>query len=76
MTGYEGIDLADKTFYGFKLINATGDCNIDIINDGSLVKLPQTGYIVGPDEYLAHFWSNGTYRFQWGDKGHLVMVCK
>lgn len=72
---YEGLDLANKTFYGFKLINETGDCNVDIINDGTLVELPQNGYIVGPNEYQTYFWSTGTYRFQWGAKGHLTMVC-
>jgi hypothetical protein len=43
---YTGTDYADKTFYGFKLIQATGDLNIDIINDDSTVQLPQPGYIV------------------------------
>ena len=70
-----GPALSEKTFYGFRLIQSTGDCNVDIINDGSLVELPQDGYIVGPNEYLSYFWSTGTYRFQWGDNGHLTMVC-
>lgn len=72
---YEGLDLADKTFYGFKLENATGNGNVDIINNGDLVKLPDVGYTIGPNEYQVWFWSTGTYRFEWGDKGHLKMVC-
>jgi hypothetical protein len=75
MSGFHtGTDLADKTFYGFKLIQNTGDLNIDIINDGSTVKLPEPGYIVGQNEYQQWIWSTGTYQFRWGDKGHLEMV--
>lgn len=71
---YTGTDLADKTFYGFRIEQQTGDLNIDIINNGDTVKLPQPGYIVGPNEYLQWIWSTGTYQFRWGDKGHLEMV--
>lgn len=75
MSGFHtGNDLADKTFYGFKLIQETGDFNIDIINDGSTVRLPQPGYIVGPNEYVNYIWSTGTYQFRWDDRGHLEMV--
>lgn len=71
---HTGTDLANKTFYGFKLIQSTGDLNVDIINDGSTVSLPQPGYIIGPNEYVNWIWSTGTYRFRWGAKGHLEMV--
>lgn len=71
---HTGTDLANKTFYGFKLIQATGDLNVDIIKDGSVVHLPEPGYIVGPNEYVNWIWSTGTYQFQWGAKGHLEMV--
>ena len=71
---YEGTDLANKTFYGFKLTHATGDFNVDVINDGSTVSLPQQGYIVGPNEYINWIWSTGAYQFRWGNKGHLEMV--
>jgi hypothetical protein len=75
MAGFHtGTDLADKTFYGFKLIQATGDLNVDVINDGSTVSLPQPGYIIGPNEYVNWVWSTDTYQFRWGNKGHLEMV--
>lgn len=75
MAGFHtGTDLANKTFYGFKLIESTGDLNIDIINDGSTVKLPEPGYIVGPNEYKQWIWSTDTYQFRWGANGHLEMV--
>ena len=71
---YTGTDLRDKTFYGFKLIQATGDFNIDIINDGSTVRLPQPEYMVGPNEYVNWVWSADTFQFRWGEKGHLEIV--
>jgi len=73
---YTDTDLADKTFYGFRLIQSTGDFNVDIIPpDGSgTVSLPEPGYIVGPNEYVNWVWSTGTYQFRWGSKGHLEMV--
>lgn len=75
MAGFHtGTDFADKTFYGFKLLQAEGNLQIDIINDGSTVKIPEPGYIVGPNEYVNWVWSTGTYQFRWGDKGHLEMV--
>lgn len=75
MAGFhEGTDFANKTFYGFKLIQSTGDLNIDVINDGSTVSLPEPGYIIGPNEYVNWIWSTGTYQFRWGNKGHLEMV--
>lgn len=75
MAGFHtGTDFADKTFYGFKLLQAEGNLQIDIINDGSTVKIPEPEYIVGPNEYVNWVWSTGTYQFRWGDKGHLEMV--
>jgi len=75
MAGFHtGTDLADKTFYGFKFIQATGDLNVDIINDGSTVNLPQPEYILAPNQYVNWIWSTGTYQFRWGTKGHLEMV--
>lgn len=71
---YDGTDLANKTFYGFRQIAETGDLNIEVINDGSTVSLPQPDYIIRPNEYKAWVWSTGTYQFRWGAKGHLEMV--
>ncbi len=67
---YEGTDLADKTFYGFRLNPADGGLNIEIINDGSPVALPQDG-VIDPNDYKQWFWSRDTVRFQWGSNGHL-----
>ena len=69
---YEGTDLADKTFYGFRLDPDTGNLNVEIIdpNDGTAVLLPQDGVI---DKYdlKQWVWTRDTLRFQWGNKGHL-----
>lgn len=67
-------NYANQTFYGFKLYQSTGDLNVDVINDGSTVSLPEPGYIVGPNEYVNWIWSTGTFQFRWGAKGHLEMV--
>ena len=75
MAGFHvGNDLARKTFYGFRLIQATGYLNVDIINGGDTVSLPEPEYIVGPNEYVNWIWSTDTYQFRWGTKGHLEMV--
>ena len=67
---YTGTDLADKTFYGFRLDNATGNLQVEIINDGSPVVLPQDG-VIDPNDYKSSVWSQDTLRFQWGNSGHL-----
>lgn len=72
---YKGIELEGKIFYGFKLTNADGNGSVDIIDGGTLVKLPDDGYTVGPNDYLVWFWATSNFRFEWGEKGHLKMVC-
>jgi hypothetical protein len=67
---YEGSDLADKTFYGFRLDPDSGNLNIEIINDGTSVNLPQEGFIDKYD-YKQFVWSRDTLQFQWGNNGHL-----
>jgi hypothetical protein len=67
---YEGSDLADKTFYGFRLDNATGNLNVEIINDGSPVVLPQDN-VISVEDYKQWVWSRDTLQFQWGPGGHL-----
>ena len=49
---YEGSDLADKTFYGFRLNLDTGHLNVEIIGptDGSVVALPQDN-LFDKDDY-------------------------
>lgn len=71
---YEGSDLANKTFYGFRLIERTGDLNVDVIAGDGVVSLPENGYIIGQNEYKTWVWSTSTYQFRWGAKGHLEMV--
>lgn len=72
---YTGTDLANKTFYGFKLTQATGNLDVDVIKNGDgVVSIPDPTYIVGPNEYVNWIWSTSTYQFQWGDDGHLLMV--
>lgn len=70
---YEGSDLADKTFYGFRLSPDTGHLNVEVINDGSPVVLPQTG-LVDSNDYQQWVWTRDTLRFQWGPNGHLQVV--
>jgi hypothetical protein len=72
---YDGTDYANKTFYGFKLIQATGQLSIDVINDGTAtVSLPQSTYILAPNQYVSWVWSTDVYQFRWGTNGHLEMV--
>ena len=67
---YQGSDLANKTFYGFRLDPDTGNLNVEIINDGtSAVVLPQDD-IIDKYDYKQWVWSQNTLDFQW-DKGHL-----
>lgn len=68
---YEGNDLADKTLYGFRLNPDNGNLDIEIINDGSVVALPQDGAIDKYD-YKQWFWSRDMVRFSWNNKGHLI----
>ena len=66
---YDGTDLADKTFYGFRLNRGDGGLNVEVINDGSAVVLPQPD-VVDPNDYKQWVWSQNTLQFQW-DGGHL-----
>ena len=68
---YEGTDLADKTFYGFRLNNQTGHLDIEVINDGSPVVLPQDN-IIDPLDYKQFLWTQNILEFQWSN-GHLQM---
>lgn len=69
---YEGSDLADKTFYGFRLDPDTGNLNIEIISpmDGTPVVLPEDG-VIDKYDYKHWVWTRDTLRLQWGNKGHL-----
>lgn len=67
---YEGSDLVDKTFYGFRLNPDNGQLTVEVINDGeSAVVLPQD-LILDKYDYKQWVWSQDTLNFQW-NKGHL-----
>ena len=74
---YTGTQYGDKTFYGFKYNNLTGDLTVEIIdaNDTDPIKLPDTIYpeIQNADDYKAHFWSIDTIEFEIDSTGHLRM---
>lgn len=69
---YDGTDLGDKTFYGFRLDAATGNLNIEIIGptDGDPVAMPHDGFI-DVNDYKQSVWTRDTLVFQWGNNGHL-----
>jgi hypothetical protein len=69
---YTGTDLGDKTFYGFRYNSLTGHLDVEVINDGSEVKLPQEGYI-DPDDYKQWAWSQNTIDFEFKNSGHLLI---
>ena len=79
MTGfYTGSDpaagttssYADKVFYGFRLVHTTGQLVIDVIKDGSLVKLPDPN-IINTDDYVNWIWSSDALSFSFTPNGHL-----
>lgn len=69
---YEGTDLADKTFVGFRFNPDTGHLDIEVItpDDGDAVVLPQEG-VIDKYDYVQWVWTRDTLSFQWGNKGHL-----
>lgn len=69
---YEGTDLADKVFYGFRLNPDTGNLDIEILDGDTPVSTPQDG-VIDKYDYKQWFWTKDTVRFEWGTKGHLLM---
>jgi hypothetical protein len=69
---YEGTDLADKVFYGFRLNPDDGNLNIEILDGDTAVSLPQDT-IIDKYDYKQWFWSKDTVQFYWGNNGHLLM---
>lgn len=69
---YQGTDLSDKVFYGFRMDNKTGHLNIEILDGDTPVSLPQEG-IIDPNDYKQHFFTSDTIELDWGNKGHLLM---
>lgn len=70
---YTGSAYSDKTFYGFKQNNVTGDTTVNIINDGTTTVVLPDDNIIDPDGYKTWFWSADTVSFSWGSNGHLLM---
>ena len=72
--GYpEGLDLADKTFYGFKLNPDNGGLEVNMIDDDSeAVELPNLqDEIIDKYAYKHWVWSQNALQFQWSTNGHL-----
>tara|TARA_B110000305_G_C19381662_1_gene609930 strand:+ start:798 stop:1028 length:231 start_codon:yes stop_codon:yes gene_type:complete len=70
---YIGSDLGDKTFYGFRLDADSGNLDVEVINDGTPVVLPQAS-VVDKNDYKQWVWTRDTLRFQWSPNGHLQVV--
>jgi len=71
--GYpEGLDLADKTFYGFRLNPDNGNLEVNMIDDDSeAVQLPNLqDEIIDKYAYKHWVWSQNALQFQWSN-GHL-----
>jgi hypothetical protein len=69
---YEGTDLADKVFYGFRLNPDTGNLNIEVLDGDTPVSLPQDD-IIDKYDYKQWVWSKDTIQFEWGNNGRLLM---
>lgn len=69
---YEGTDLVDKVFYGFRLDPDTGNLTIEILDGDTPVSLPQDG-VIDKYDYKQWVWSKDTIQFEWGNQGHLLM---
>jgi hypothetical protein len=61
---------ADKVFYGFRLVHATGQLLIEVVKDGSLVALPDP-HIINVDDYANWVWSSDALSFTFTPRGHL-----
>jgi len=72
--GYpEGLDLANKTFYGFRLNPDNGGLEVNMIDDDSeAVELPNLqDEIIDKYAYKHWVWSQNALQFQWSTNGHL-----
>jgi hypothetical protein len=56
---YEGTDLADKVFYGFRLDPDNGGLTIEVLDGDTAVSLPQNE-IIDKYDYKQWFWSKDT----------------
>jgi len=69
---YEGTDLVDKVFHGFRLDPDTGNLTVEILDGDTPVSLPQDD-IIDKYDYKQWLWTKDTLQFYWGSKGHLLM---
>jgi hypothetical protein len=69
---YEGTDLVDKVFHGFRLDPDTGNLTVEILDGDTPVTLPQDD-IIDKYDYKQWLWTKDTIQFEWGSKGHLLM---
>ena len=68
---YEGTDLADKVFYGFRLNPDDGGLVIEVLDGDTPISLPQDT-IIDKYDYKQWVWSKDTIQFEWNE-GHLLM---
>jgi hypothetical protein len=70
------LDVAEKTFYGFKVDKDTGRLTLDIVNNAhpGVIELPADD-ILKDDQYKTWLWTKNTLQFEWSDtqKTHLKM---
>lgn len=69
---YEGTDLVDKVFHGFRLDPDTGNLTVEILDGDTPVSLPQDG-VIDKYDYKQWLWTKDTLQYSWGSKGHLLM---
>lgn len=69
---YEGTDLVDKVFHGFRLDPDTGNLTVEVLDGDLPVSLPQNDTIDKYD-YKQWLWTKDTIQYEWGDNGHLLM---
>lgn len=68
------LDLADKTFYGFKLDPQTGNLEVHVIDDNTMtINLPEDNDTINdPNDYRHYVWSSNLLKFDFNESnGHL-----
>jgi hypothetical protein len=67
-------DVADKTFYGFRYNHLTGKLQVEKINDGDVVSLPDPS-VVDANDYKQWVWTRSNLSFSWNNsrKTHLLV---
>ena len=65
-------DLAEKTFYGVKLVYESGQAVVDRIYGDEPIVFPQEGFQNSSD-YVNWMFTNNTLNFYWQNNGHLLL---